>query len=300
MRSNGGFVKRTSALLTLVLLAAWVNLPAQLTQTASNDAKPPAPAANSLAISQAAPHARIQPNYVGSPFSRMALGGGVSSMGVNMQMAVLANRYMNLRGVGNFFNYSLNNISTNGLNVNGTLNFANAGAAVDFYPFPKHGFRLSPGVLFYNHNRASATMTAPGGASFTLDDYTYYSSQANPVTGTGNVALNKQNPAATFTTGWGNMIPRRGGHFSFPFEIGAAMIGSPAINLALTGGQVCADTQGTLGCINVVGNAQIQSNLQAQVTKYQNDVNPYRFYPIVSTGIAYSFKLRSQPSRVIH
>ncbi len=227
----------------------------------------------------------------------MAFGGGISAMGINMQAAVAANRFMNLRSAGNFFNYSLSNISTNGMNVSGSLNFATAGAAMDFYPFWRHGFRLSPGVLFYNHNTASANVTAQGGTSFSLNDYTYYSSQANPVTGSGSVGLHTNNPAFTFTTGWGNMIPRRGGHFSFPFEIGAAMIGAPAVNLAFTGGQVCADPQGTQGCMNVAGNAQFASNLQAQLTKYQNDLNPFRLYPKLKNGVSYGFSLGSHAGK---
>ncbi len=94
------------------------------------------------------------------------------------------------------------------------------------------------------------------------------------------------------TTGWGNMIPRRGGHFSVPVEIGAAFVGTPALNMALTSGQVCQDPAGTIGCMNVVGNSQIQSNLAAQQAKYQNDLNPLKIYPIFTTGIAYSFTLR--------
>jgi hypothetical protein len=153
---------------------------------------------------------------------------------------------------------------------------------------------VSPGLLFYNHNQASANITAPGGTSFSLDNYTYYSSEANPVTGAAGVGFNTQNPAFTITTGWGNMIPRSGRHFSFPVEIGAAFIGSPAVNMALNGGQVCANPQGTIGCMNVVGNAQIQSNLQAQQQKYQSDLNPFRYYPVFSAGVAYSFSLRSE------
>lgn len=219
-------------------------------------------------------------------------------MGVNLQAAVNANRYMNIRGVGNFFNYSVNNISTNGLELNGKLNMATAGASVDFYPFPNHGFRISPGALFYNQNGINATAMAAGGTSFTLDGYTYYSSEANPVSGTASLGLHTQSPAFTITTGWGNMISRRGGHLSFPFEIGAAMIGAPTVNMALTSGQVCANPQGTIGCVDVVGNPQIESNLQAQVAKYQNDVNQLRFYPIFSFGVAYNFGIRGGASRV--
>lgn len=275
--------------LTLVLVATSATMFAQNNQTASNDPQSPVQQDGNYAITSGSPHTWVQPNYTSSPFSHMAFGGGVSSLGINMQVAVNANRYINLRGDGNFFNYSLSNVTVSGLQAGGTFNFATAGASVDFYPFPNHGFRLSPGALFYNHNQFSANVTAPGGTSFTLDGYTYYSSEANPVAGTGSILANGQNPAFTFTTGWGNMIPRSGKHLSFPFEIGAAMIGSPTVNMALSSGQVCANPQGTVGCINVVGNSQIQSNLQAQAAKYQNDLNPFRFYPIFSTGIAYSF-----------
>src|SRR5512140_64882 len=69
-----------------------------------------------------------------SPFSRLAFGAGISPMGINLQAAVYLNRRMNVRGLGNVFNYPVNNLSTNGVNVNGKLNFATAGTSVDIYP----------------------------------------------------------------------------------------------------------------------------------------------------------------------
>lgn len=285
-------MKRTVFGIALSLLAATAALPAQQQVASSTDGAPPPIASNGAVMPGHASRELTPRNDTQAPFSRVAFGGGISALGVNMQVAVIANRYVNLRGTGNFFNYSVNNLSTNGMNVSGKLNFATASASVDVYPFPNHGFRVSPGAMFYNQNQLTATVIAPGGTSFTLDDYTYYSSQTNPVTGSGNVFLNKQNPAFTITTGWGNMIPRNGGHWSFPFEIGAAFVGAPTVNLALTSGQVCADPAGTIGCTNVVGNSQLNANLQAQITKYQNDLNPYRIYPILSTGVSFSFNTR--------
>jgi len=224
------------------------------------------------------------------PFSHVAFGGGVSPLGINMQAAVNANRYLNVRGVGNFFNYTVNNISTNGLNINGKLNFATAGASVDFYPFPNHGFRLSPGGMFYNQNNVTANVAVAGGTKFTLNGYNYYASSTKPITGTAGLGLNSRNPAFTMTTGWGNMIPRRGAHWSFPFEIGAAFVGSPSLNMALTSGQAC-DSTGVY-CMDVATDPTIQANLQAQVAKYRNDVSPFQYYPIINVGAAYSFKVR--------
>ena len=230
-----------------------------------------------------------------SPFSRVAIGGGVSPMGLNMQVAVNANRFMNLRAVGNYFDYSVNNVSVSGFNINGKLNFASAGASVDIYPFPNHGFRLSPGALFYNQNNVAATMTVAGGTKLTLNNYTYYASSTNPITGIGALGLNSTNPAFTMTTGWGNMVSHRGGHWSAPFEIGAAMTGAPTVNVSLTGGQAC--DQNGLNCVDVTTDPNVEANLQAQVAKYKNDLNSFRFYPIVNFGVAYSFNVRRGSSR---
>ncbi len=224
-----------------------------------------------------------------APFSRIGLGGGISPLGVNLQAAINVSRHLNIRGVGNIFNYTVNNISTNGLNINGKLNFATGGASIDFYPFANHGFRLSPGALFYNQNSVTANINVAGGTKFSLNDMNYYASSTNPITGNGGLALNARNPAFSMTTGWGNMVSGHG-HWSFPFEVGAAFVGSPSLNLALTGGQAC-DSQG-LNCVNVATDPNVQANLQAQIQKYRNSLNPFQYYPIVSFGTSYSFRIR--------
>jgi hypothetical protein len=236
---------------------------------------------------------------VAGPFSRLAFGAGISPLGIGLQVATNINKHLNVRGTGNFYNYSLN-FTTNGFPATASLNMASAGAALDVYPFHA-GFRLSPGVLFYNQNQLSASSTVVGGTSFTLNNQTFYSANANAATGatplnaTGALNLNTTKPAFTMTTGWGNMIPRKGGHWSVPFEIGAAFTGAPALGLNLTG-SACAD-QAQTECTNVASTTnpiaiQIQSDLAAQVTKWNSDLNPLKVYPIISVGVAYSFHIR--------
>jgi hypothetical protein len=215
---------------------------------------------------------------------------GGSTLGIGLQAATNLNRYANLRLTGSVFQYTVSNISTNGFTVSATPSLASAGASVDLYPFRKFAFRLSPGVLFYNNNSATGTFAVNGTTSFSLDNVTYYASSTNPIVGTGSLGLHTQNPGFTITTGWGNMIPRRGGHWSFPLELGVALIGAPTLNIALTSGQAC-NAQGQ-NCVNVATDPGVQSNLAAQVTKYTSDLNPLKTYPIFSTGVAYSFKLR--------
>jgi len=233
--------------------------------------------------------ARLQGTPEIAPFSRMAIGGGIGLGGVNLQAAVNAANHLNIRGVGNFFKYTDNNITANGFNASASINLASAGVSLDYFPWAHHGFRVSPGVLFYNQNALDATIVAAGGTSFTLNNVTYYSSKTNPVTGTAGLHLHSNAADPTITLGWGNMIPRNGGHWSFPVEIGAAYTGQPKVAAALVSGQVCSDPAGTLNCQNVVGNASVNSNLQAEIAKKQNDIQPLQMYPVLSFGVAYSF-----------
>jgi len=284
----------------LLLLAATTSLLAQSSSSVPDNAfsfaSPQDSGANVARTTTARP--MLAPP---APFSRLAFGAGISAMGVNMQAAVNANRYMNIRGTGNYFTYNVNDITidgnngSNGVNVSGQLNFAAAGVAVDFYPFPYHGFRLSPGVMLYNQNQITASGVSTSGASITLGSQKYYADSVNPVSANASLGLNTHKQAFTMTTGWGNMISRRGGHFSVPFEIGAVFTGVPtlAINLA---GNACLTSADAAdngpSCVNMATNSIAQTNLAAQIAKYQNDLNPLKVYPIISIGVAYNFKIR--------
>lgn len=232
------------------------------------------------------------------PFSQLALGGGISLMGVNLQAATNVNRYLNLRGTGNVFNYSVNNITASNFTMNGKVNFAAAGVSLDYYPFPTHGFRLSPGVIFYNQNQISASATGTAGSNIKLNGVEYYTDTgegATPMAVNATLGLNARQQAFSLTTGWGNMIPRMGGHWSFPFELGAVFTGVPTIHVALTGAACTVQGDATTNgpsCVNMTTNSAAQSELNAQIAKYKSDLNPLQVYPIFSFGVSYSFHLR--------
>jgi len=242
-------------------------------------------------------------------FTRLAVGGGIGLMGINMQAATNVNRYLNVRGVGNYFTYSVNNVKVGGNNgssgaeVSGNVNFAEGGVSLDYYPFPRHGFRLSPGVTFYNQNQITASGAMAAGDSITLGSDKYYSEAANPMTLSAGLGLNTHKQAFTMTTGWGNMIPRKGGHWSFPFELGAVFTGVPTLGLTITGlgcdSQADAQNNVAANCVNMSSSTALsgfsgspQSDINAQIAKYKNDLNPLQVYPIISFGAAYSFRLR--------
>ena len=288
-------MKQTALLLSLSLLAAPSALMAQ--SYSSSSSLVAAEASPEGGAGQTALPAKGPRDSVG-PFSRIALGAGLSPLGIQLQAATNLSSHFNLRATGNFFNYSTN-FTNSGITATAKLNLASAGASVDVYPF-RAGFRISPGLLFYNGNQLTATTAVPGGTSFTLNGTTYYSANANsttgatPVNGNATLGLNTTKPAFTITTGWGNMIPRKGGHWSYPIEIGVAVIGAPSVKANLAG-WACYD-QAQTNCANIAGNnpiaTAVQSNLTAQVAKWTNDLNPLKTYPIISVGVAYAFKVR--------
>jgi hypothetical protein len=296
-------VKRIPVLLSLLILAAASALPAQSPSTPAaktSSARAAKPTAAQTAQSAAAAKKAAQKNKKAevhlTPFSSIAFGGGMSLMGVNMQASTNLNRYLNLRGTGNYFNYTASNISTNGFDLTGKVNMATAGVSLDYFPFPSHGFRLSPGMLFYNQNGITATATPQPGKSFSLNGYDYYpeAGTSTPFQVNANVGLNTHKDAFTITTGWGNVIPRHhqdqvSSHLTFPFEFGVAVTGAPTVDMTLQGS--ACDRNG-LNCVNMATDPTAKSNLNDQLAKWRNDLNPYKVYPILSFGVSYSFNLR--------
>jgi len=282
-------MKRELCCCLVILLAA----PAVL--LAQNDSAPATPPAMQTTRGPMAMPGAGEP----APFSRLALEGGIGIGGINMQAAVEANRYLNIRGIGNFFTYSVNNVKiggsgSSGSDVSGKVNFAEGGVALDYYPFPNHGWRLSPGVTFYNGNGVSATGVMATGDSITLGSSKYYSDATDNMNLNANLNLNTHKQAFTMTTGWGNMISRRGGHFSVPFEIGAIFTGTPTLGLNITGNG-CTNSEDASdngpSCVNMATNTSAQASIQSQVSKYQNDLNPLKVWPILSIGVAYNFNI---------
>ena len=212
----------------------------------------------------------------------MGIGVKISTLGAGIEVATPLARKFNLRGGFNMFRYS-RPITNNGIHYTGQLQFQSAEAHLDW--FLLGGFHVSPGVLFYNGNRLTATASVPGGQTFTVGGTSYESDPAAPINGTGKMDFVKVSPSIML--GIGNLIPRNGRHFSFLFEVGGAYQGSARVALNLAG-NICAP--GNLAtCRSIASDSTAQANILAQQVKIQNDVNPYRFFPVLSLGVGFNF-----------
>jgi hypothetical protein len=213
--------------------------------------------------------------------SKIGIGVKISTLGAGIEAAIPVAGKLNVRGGFNMFQYD-RGITNSGINYTGHLRYRSAEAHLDFFPFG--GFHVSPGVLFYNGNQLTATAAVPGGQTFTLSGTTYESDASMPVGGAGKLDFLKVSPS--IMVGVGNLIPRSGRHWSILFEVGGAYQGAARVALNLTG-NVC-DTSG-MNCRAISSDPTVQANVTAQQNKISKDLNPYRFFPIVSVGVGFNF-----------
>jgi hypothetical protein len=211
--------------------------------------------------------------------SHVGFGVKISSLGVGVEAAVPVLRKVNIRAGGNFISYS-HTLNQDGVTYKGSLNWRSGEASLDWFPF--WGFHVSPGVLFYNGNKITATASVPGGQTFTLNGTSYTSDPTKPITGIGSVGFTKFDPKLTF--GFGNLIPRSGRHWSILGEFGVAYQGSPKAALAFQGNACNGGT-----CMDAASNPAVVANVAAEQTKLNNDLSFFKFYPIVSIGFGFNF-----------
>jgi hypothetical protein len=204
-------------------------------------------------------------------------------LGLGGEAAVALSHRVNLRGGFNAFSYS-RGFDKDGIHYASDLSFRSAEAHVDWFPFAGR-LHLSPGVMLYNGNKVTASVSVPGGQTFTLGGTQYMSQSGNPITGSGKLEFNKAAP--TVMVGLGNLVPRRRGkHFSANFEVGAAFAGSPQVTLGLSGG--ACDPTG-LNCVNAGTDPTVQASVASEQKKINNDLSAFKVYPLIALSFGYRF-----------
>ena len=218
-------------------------------------------------------------------FRHYGIGTYESPLGFGGRIAVSLTHSLNLRAGASYFPFSQSRTQSD-IPYTANVLLQSEQASLDWYPFHRRSFHLSPGVLFGNSNRVYGSASVPAGNSFTLNNVNYYSGGADPIQASGSVAFRRTAP--TLTVGWGNWVRHAGkGHWAYPFEFGAAFMGDPKTALNFTG-QVCTDAAQHF-CQNITTDAAAQANLAVERTKLQNDANWARFYPIIAGGIVFRF-----------
>ena len=139
----------------------------------------------------------------------------------------------------------------------------------DWFPFANN-FRISAGaVLNGNKFRLKGL---PTGGNFTINGTTYPTSQV----GSLDAAVDFNKAAPYFGIGCGRAI--RSG-LSLIFDAGVMFQGSPKSKIDVTCGPLATPQQ----C------AQARSDAQAEQSRLDEKLHFYKYYPVVSLGLAYTF-----------
>jgi len=222
---------------------------------------------------------------------RFGVGAKFSTLGIGVEAATAVTRQTNVRGGFNFMS-SDRDFSKSGINYTARLQYRSVEAHFDWFPAGR--FHISPGMVVYNGNRVTGLANVPGGQSFTLDGQTYYSSLADPVTGSATFDFSKRNVSPMLTFGWGNLVSRGEGRFSVNVEGGLLFGGSPNATMNLSG-NTCLAPSGP--CQNIASNPLVQDDIRGEEAKFNTGAPPYnqisnilKFYPVVSIGVGYRIK----------
>jgi hypothetical protein len=228
------------------------------------------------------------------PFSRIGIGADISLLGIGIKGTTPLDDFFDLRLNADFFHLNTGRFEVDGFNINANIHMDSFATAVDFYP-KNSMVRLSVGAELFNGNNISAATTIVGGTSFSLGSATYYSSNTDPVNGTAALKLHNLPVAPLASFGFGRFVPHSNRHWSFPSEIGIVYTGAPSISVSVAGTVCTNQAQTNCSSVNDTGNPVGQAfntNLNAKLAAWQNDLNKVPFYPIFAFSAVYSFNIR--------
>lgn len=217
------------------------------------------------------------------PFSGLGVVSRVGFAGAGFDVATPLARRFNLRAGTDFFSYSAS-FQEQGANVGIDLHLRLGHAGLDWFPFGGR-FRLSPQMVMGDNNRVVATAIIPSGSTITLNGHDYISSYSDPLHGSGRIDFRKVSPG--FSLGFGNLIPRDRGHFSFPVEMGFYYVGQPSLQVSFAGSACDPSVPASVGCQSVGQDPGFQQNLASFKARNDHNLSYASFFPIFSVGFGY-------------
>ncbi len=223
----------------------------------------------------------------GGAFSLASASLAVSTLGIGAEAGTNLGPRLDLRIFANYTNLT-HRYTQSGFRVALNVAMANTGARVDFYPLQRVPLRISPGYLLLNHDHVQGNIRAQQGATFTINNVDYASSNADPVYGAGRLRLGGS--GFMVTTGLGHFVSRTRKRFTFPFEAGVAFIDTPTAQFQFSG-TVCSESA-VPACAPATQFPGFTANLAAQLASWNRRVSPFHIYPIVQGGVAWSFGIR--------
>ena len=190
----------------------------------------------------------------------VSVGVRAGSLGLGVEVSYPLSQRFGLRLNADSYKYS-RTFNQDGIDYDGKATLKTASLLADWYPFANN-FRISAGPM-YNGNKLG--LSTPN-TTLDVGNNTYQASLE------GQVDFKKYVPYAGI--GYGRPI---GTGLSLTFDLGVVFQGTPTATLTGTCSPAPACT------------AQFQSDLQLQEASLNDAIKDFRYYPVVTLGLAYTF-----------
>jgi len=206
--------------------------------------------------------------FVGAVSGRaegVALGAKVGTLGTGVEVTKWVWDCVNVRVGGNYLPVSFD-WKQNNIDYTADLTLASVVGLVDWHVF-NNNFRVSGGAL-YNRNRVGLNATPT--ESKIIGDGAYSPQEIGTLE--GDI---KFKPLAPYLgIGFGDAV-EGSKRLSFSFDLGLMFQGAPDVDLSANG--------------TMADNPIFLNDLEKEKTDWQDEANRFRFYPVLSFGMAYHF-----------
>jgi len=188
---------------------------------------------------------------------------GTLGIGINFNKQITSK--FSVRLTYDYFSYDYDS-KEDQIDYDFDLTLNNGAGLIDWYPFAGH-FRISTG-LFINGNDIDAD--AKGQGTYEIGDKVYTASEIGKLKG----ELDFNSIAPYLGIGWTSSHQKKRGWFA-SFDIGVVFQGSPDVDLKVNG--------------PIASDPEFQANLRKEENNLEDEVDEYKYYPVVMLGISYVF-----------
>jgi len=202
---------------------------------------------------------------VGAAFDEWAIGAKAGTLGIGGELTTNLVPDVHLRGSVQWFGLGFEAEIEN-IDYDVDVELFNPMLVLDWYPFSGN-FRISAGVLF---NGSDIDLEATSDEPIEIGGTIYNPEDLGSIRGESDF----DDVAPYIGIGFGNPLSSDG-HWGFTTDAGVAFIGSPNVNLSVTG--------------PFAGNAALQADLAEEEREIEDDLDAVRIYPVLSMSIYYRF-----------
>lgn len=197
----------------------------------------------------------------------MAVGLKGGTLGAGVEATLDLTSGLNFRVGANAFSYGATTYKS-GNPVEYDLKLLSFPLLLDWFPLgDDSGFRISSGVII---NKNKFTANAEPVESYEIDGVDYPADLVGDLS--GDVGFNTFVPYAGI--GWGNPLTTDS-RFSVSFDLGIAFQGDPTVSLTANG--------------PIASDAEFQEALLRETDDIKDEIDSFKYYPVISLGVAYRF-----------